>query len=202
MTCTACQKVFNQTNNLKEVFRYCLLNIFDIFKFFTSHNLTPKLHTVNLIQTDYFVKMSWTNPHLLSSQNHVHFVEGWRRHMKVSRRKPKIWRKKPIFIYIYINFLPKKNTFFFVLPIEEISLGPELSSPPHFRTQREVPWASRTKSEWTEILVSNIGFLDVWPCILPVWQEKNILLKYKICFCSKQNLRQTSWNSIQVSGKS
>ena len=31
--------------------------------------------------------------------------------------------------------MKKKNAILLVLPIEEISLQPELSSPPHFRTQ-------------------------------------------------------------------
>ena len=51
------------------------------------------------------------------------------------------------------KFRPKKNAIPLVLPIEEISLRPELSSPPRFRIQGGSP----ERDTRTEILVSNIG---------------------------------------------
>ena len=54
----------------------------------------------------------------------------------------------------------KKNATLLVLPIEEISFWPELSSPARFRIKGGgVPWALRRRSldGRTEILVSNIG---------------------------------------------
>ena len=44
--------------------------------------------------------------------------------------------KKKLKIYF---FLPKKNAILLVLPIEEISLRPELSSPARFRIQGGSP---------------------------------------------------------------
>ena len=71
-------------------------------------------------------------------------------------KKSKIWKnikksdflspKITIFFYLKIwkkNY--KKNAIFLVLPIEAISLWPELSSPPRFRIQGGVPWSLRTK---------------------------------------------------------
>ena len=46
-----------------------------------------------------------------------------------------------------------------VLPIEEISFWPELSSPPRFRIQGRYPERHKvTKDERKQIHVSNIGF--------------------------------------------
>ena len=56
----------------------------------------------------------------------------------------------------------KKNAILLVLPIEEISLWPELSTPPCFRIQGGSPerYTRRTEDGGrAEILVSNIGFL-------------------------------------------
>ena len=56
-----------------------------------------------------------------------------------------------------------KNAILLVLPIEEISLRPELSSPPRFRIQGAGGRTSvtkdgrRTDEVRTEILMSNIG---------------------------------------------
>ena len=51
-----------------------------------------------------------------------------------------------------------KNVFILVLPFKEISIYPELSSPTCFKIQVEYPERHkiRTKSEGTEILVSNM----------------------------------------------
>ena len=57
-----------------------------------------------------------------------------------------------------IFFFPaklNKNYILLVLPIKEISLRPELSSPPRFRIQGG--WSERYERR-TEILVYNIGF--------------------------------------------
>ena len=51
--------------------------------------------------------------------------------------------------------LKKKNAILLVLQIEEISLWPELSSPPRSIFQGGYP--ERDKQRRTEILVSNIG---------------------------------------------
>ena len=50
----------------------------------------------------------------------------------------------------------KKFSILFVFPIDQISLQPELSSPPRFRIQ--VPQALWTNGGRTEILVSNVGY--------------------------------------------
>ena len=52
----------------------------------------------------------------------------------------------------------KKNAFLLVLPFEDISISPDLSSPIHFRIQRG--WSeSDERRRKTEILVSNIGYM-------------------------------------------
>ena len=55
----------------------------------------------------------------------------------------------------------KKNAIPLVLPIEEISLQPELSSLPRFRIQGGYPERDTRKDERTEILVSNIGLQKI-----------------------------------------
>ena len=76
------------------------------------------------------------------------------------------------------NFLllteKKKNAIFLFLPIEDISLSPELSSLPRFRIQWGHPERDRqTNERRTEILVSNIL---LWKKPRLVWNFKNILL--------------------------
>ena len=70
-------------------------------------------------------------------------------------KKKKNVAKKKIYIYILL-----------VLPIEEISLRPELSSPAHFRILGGYPerdGAGRSRTE--EILVSNIGWWSAYSVI-------------------------------------
>ena len=58
-----------------------------------------------------------------------------------------------------IFFLPEKNAILLVLPIEEISLRPELSSPACFIIQGGYPERDGGEVRTKEILVSNIGYL-------------------------------------------
>ena len=60
----------------------------------------------------------------------------------------KIWKivKKSLFLKkIFVRYFisGKKNSILLVLPIEEISLEPELSSPARFRIQGGVPHRER-----------------------------------------------------------
>ena len=50
----------------------------------------------------------------------------------------------------------RKNPILLVLPIEQISLQPDLSSPARFRIQEGYP--ERYGGQKTDILVCNIGF--------------------------------------------
>ena len=62
---------------------------------------------------------------------------------------------------IFLFSLKTKNAVILVLPIEKISLQPELSSPPRFRREGGYPERyGRTEDggRRTEILLSNIGF--------------------------------------------
>ena len=63
----------------------------------------------------------------------------------------------------YLKKATKKYAILLVLPFEEISILPELSSPTHFRIQGG--WSERYKRRRTEdgglakVLVSNIGYM-------------------------------------------
>ena len=72
-------------------------------------------------------------------------------------------------IWIFSVLLKKKNAIPLVLPIEEISFQPELSSPPRFRIQGGRGPLSVTHQQ-TEILVSNIGYITI------IALKKNIVL--------------------------
>ena len=64
----------------------------------------------------------------------------WKKNMKILKKK---------------KMLSKKNAILLVLLFEEISLRPELFSPPPFQNPGGVPWAWRSP----EILVSNLGWM-------------------------------------------
>ena len=63
---------------------------------------------------------------------------------------------KKVFKNLKILF-SAKNANLLVLPIEEISIRPELSSPPRFRVQGGWSERERRTDGQMEILVSNIG---------------------------------------------
>ena len=82
---------------------------------------------------------------------------------KISKnlKKSHFFKKSENFENIF--FLPKKKkkyAIILVLPIEEISLRPELSTPPRFRIQGGSPERDGRRTEQQEILVSNIGLYN------------------------------------------
>ena len=54
-------------------------------------------------------------------------------------KKSLFFKKSENFENIFCSAKPKKNAILLVLPIEDISLQPELSSPPRFRIQGGYP---------------------------------------------------------------
>ena len=79
-------------------------------------------------------------------ENHKIFKKNSKNHL--FQKYEKIWN---------ISFLPEKNAIPLVLPIEEIILWSELSSPSRFRIQGFTLSVAKDKVR-TEILVSSFGY--------------------------------------------
>ena len=75
------------------------------------------------------------------------------------------WKPENFESNIFFAKKRRRNAILLVLPIEEISFRPELSSPPCFWFQagwseRYKGWRTKDGEQRTEILMSNIGFLQ------------------------------------------
>ena len=71
---------------------------------------------------------------------HTKFIKIFKK--KLERSKTQNLNSFSFYIFLWPN-----NAFIIVSPFEEISLRPELSSPPNFRIQGGVVWAWRTDKE-------------------------------------------------------
>ena len=125
------------------------------------------------------------------------------KHLKISKNL-EIWRKETGFgcVFFFIqrrkeeNNFEQQNAVLLVLLFKEISLQTELSSPPRFRIQGGVVWASRTDGRKLSCLI-----LDCKEHI-----PRGICsMFFEVCDCLKPGVYEIkpalSWNLIEESSK-